>query len=89
MTALPLTGDRGRPAVRGSAPGGYHEAADLRELRREANAEFQAGGYYGALRKYESGYEQATGRRDLRSALRFLNNLGSADYQLHRYREPG
>ncbi len=48
---------------------------------------FRAGVYLKAIETYESGYQEATRRGDLRSALRLLNNLGSADYQLLRYRD--
>jgi tetratricopeptide (TPR) repeat protein len=36
---------------------------------------------------YENGYREAQHRRSLGSAVRFLNNLGSAYYQLFRYRD--
>jgi CHAT domain-containing protein len=86
---LPLAGDlcRARRASNPSIASEHHEIPELRELRRQGNILFRAGGYLKAIETYESGYQEATRRGDLGSALRFLNNLGSADYQLLRYRD--
>lgn len=62
-------------------------APDLREMRRLGNAYFAAGKYVASIRVYESGLQEATRRGNLRSALRFLNNLGSAQYRVFRYRD--
>ena len=63
------------------------EAPDLLELRRRGNTLLHAGLYQRAIHTYENGYEQAMSRRNRRSAVRFLNNLGSAYYELFRYRD--
>jgi CHAT domain-containing protein/tetratricopeptide (TPR) repeat protein len=63
------------------------EKADLRELRRRGNVLFRAGRYVDSAAIYESGYEQAIRRGENGSALRFLNNLGSAQFKVFRYRE--
>lgn len=62
------------------------EGPELRELRHQGNALFRAGEYLRAIRLYENGYEEANRRGSLRSAVRFLNNLGGAHYKLFRYR---
>jgi CHAT domain-containing protein/tetratricopeptide (TPR) repeat protein len=90
LMALPLAGDlcpSARPAGDLSISLKHQENPQLRDLRRQGNLLFQAGEYSKAIQTYESGYQEATGRGDMRSALRFLNNLGGADYQLLRYRE--
>ena len=87
--ALPLAGDLCR-ACRAGNPSialQHQEIPELQELRRQGNVLFRAGGYLKAIETYESGYREATRRGDMGSALRFLNNLGSADYQLLRYRD--
>jgi CHAT domain-containing protein len=64
-----------------------NEPPELYDLRGQANALYRAGKYLQAIRIYETGYEEAKRRRSLRSAVRFLNNLGSAHYQMFRYRD--
>ncbi len=76
-----------RPPSSRQDGGGNQESAELRELRRQGNALFRAGQYLRALVIYEQGYHTAGHRGDWRSAVRFLNNLGSAYYQLFRYRD--
>jgi len=66
---------------------GSEESPRLRELRRQGNVLFRAGDYLRAIRTYENGYEEAKRSGSLRSAVRFLNNLGSARYQVFRYRD--
>lgn len=90
LSVLPMVGSgwrrvrpTGGPDIRLSS----QEAPDLRELRSEGNTLYRAGKYLGALRIYERGVQEASRRGDARSALRFSNNLGSADYQLLRYRD--
>jgi CHAT domain-containing protein len=56
-------------------------------MRHEGSNLFRAGKYLAAIQVYESGYGEARRRQDARSALRFLNNLGSVNYQLLRYRD--
>jgi CHAT domain-containing protein/Flp pilus assembly protein TadD len=87
--ALPLGGDlcRARHTSGPSIALEHQEIPELRELRRQGNILFRAGDYLKAIQTYESGYQEATRRGDMGSALRFLNNLGSADYQLFRYRD--
>lgn len=63
------------------------EAPDLLRLRHEGNDLFRSGQSLAAIRVYETGYQEARRRQDARSMLRFLNNLGSANYQLLRYRD--
>jgi CHAT domain-containing protein/tetratricopeptide (TPR) repeat protein len=63
------------------------EPADLRDLRRRGNDLFLAGQYIRAARIYETGYRAALNRKQLGPAVRFLNNLGSAHYQLFQYRK--
>ncbi len=65
----------------------HEESPRLRELRRQGNVLFRAGEYLQAIRTYENGYEEAKRSGSLRSAVRFLNNLGSARYQVFRYRD--
>jgi len=87
--ALPLAGDpfRTRHARDPSIALEHREIPELLELRRQGNILYGAGDYLKAVETYESGYREATRRGDTGSALRFLNNLGSADYQLLRYRD--
>jgi len=63
------------------------EAPELREMRRQGNALLRASKYPEAISIYENGYREAQRRRNPRAAVRFLNNLGSAYYQLFRYRD--
>src|SRR5579859_2517677 len=65
----------------------WSEATVLQELRKTGNALFRAGQYAGAIRVNQNGYEEARRRGDIRSAVRFLNNLGSSEYQLYRFRD--
>jgi CHAT domain-containing protein/tetratricopeptide (TPR) repeat protein len=67
--------------------GADEEPPDLFELRHRGNTLLHAGQYQRAISIYESGYDEARRRGNLRSAVRFLNNLGSAYYQLFRYRD--
>jgi CHAT domain-containing protein/tetratricopeptide (TPR) repeat protein len=64
----------------------HEESPKLRELRRQGNVLFRAGEYLRAIRTYENGYEEAKRSGSLRSAVRFLNNLGSARYKVFQYR---
>jgi CHAT domain-containing protein/tetratricopeptide (TPR) repeat protein len=66
---------------------GHEESPRLRELRRQGNILFRAGEYLRAIRAYENGYEEAKRSGNLWSVVRFLNNLGSARYQVFRYRD--
>ena len=63
------------------------EPSELLELRHQGNALLRASQYPRAISVYENGYREAERRGRLRSAVRFLNNLGSAYYQLFRYRD--
>lgn len=66
---------------------GTPESPELLTLRHEGNNLFAAGKYLAAIQVYERGYREAQRRKDARSALRFLNNLGSTNFQLLRYRD--
>jgi tetratricopeptide (TPR) repeat protein len=67
--------------------GDEEEARELQELRRKGNTLLRASQYGQAIAIYQSGYERALKSRSPRSAVRFLNNLGSAYYHLYRYRD--
>ncbi len=58
----------------------------MQRLLQQGKSLFQAGEYAYAIPIYQKGYAEATQRRDLSHALRFLSNRGSAEYQLYRYR---
>src|SRR5271167_1103884 len=68
-------------------PSNDEEPPELRELRRQGNALLRASHYPQAISIYENGYREAQRRRSPASAIRFLNNLGTAYYQLFRYRD--
>jgi CHAT domain-containing protein len=90
LTVLLLTGDpcrRGGPFNAPPIAFEQQEIPHLLEVRSQGNVLFRAGDYLKAIQTYESGYQEAIRRGQMRSALRFLNNLGSADYQLLRYRD--
>jgi len=70
-----------------NAPAAVQEPPELGKLRAQGNTLFGSGQYVRAASIYESGYEMAKNRGEPRSAVRFLNNLGSARYQLFQYRE--
>src|SRR5215472_16869665 len=63
------------------------EPRELLETLHQGNAFFRSGEYLRAIRIYEGGYQEAKRRGSLRTAVRFLNNLGSAHYQMFRYRD--
>ena len=63
------------------------EPAELRNLLRQANALYRAGCYLAAIGVYEQGYAEAKRLGNSGSAVRFLNNLGSAHYQVFHYRD--
>ena len=63
------------------------EAPELVQLRREGNALFRRGQYLRAIDTYERGYQEAKRKGNLGSAVRFLNNLGGAQYLMFNYRE--
>jgi tetratricopeptide (TPR) repeat protein len=65
----------------------HEESPKLRELRRQGNVLFRTGEYLRAIQTYENGYVEAKRSGSLRSAVRFLNNLGSARYQIFQYRD--
>ena len=89
VAAFPTSGSfatRPRP-VPGQPPAAAKpERPDLRELRSRGNALFRAGQYLAAGGIYEDGYQRAISLGEKRSALRFLNNLGSSRFKLFRYR---
>jgi CHAT domain-containing protein/tetratricopeptide (TPR) repeat protein len=63
------------------------EAPEFGEMRARANALFRAGDYLPAMQLYQAGYEDAKRRGSPRTAVRFLNNLGGANYRMFRYRD--
>jgi CHAT domain-containing protein/tetratricopeptide (TPR) repeat protein len=63
------------------------EPSEFRNLRQQGNDLFRAGAYLKAVAIYEAGYQQADAQGAHKSAIRFLNNLGSAYYEMHRYRD--
>jgi tetratricopeptide (TPR) repeat protein len=65
----------------------YSEPPDLLKLRLDGNDLFRAGNTVAAIRIYERGESDARLRGEARSELKFLNNLGSARYQLSQYRD--
>jgi tetratricopeptide (TPR) repeat protein len=65
----------------------YVEAPELLQLRKQGNDAYRAGSFETAAGIYERGVEAARRRGDARSEVRFLNNLGSANYRLRRYRD--
>ncbi len=69
-----------------SAAATAQEPAALSKLRLKGNELYTSGKYVRAAQIYESGYETAKNSGQLQSAVRFLNNLGSARYQLFQYR---
>src|SRR2546430_7232631 len=77
--ALPNAGSRSRVTLPPESP-------DLSRLRGKANTLYRSRQYLEASRIYETGYEQARARGEPRTALRFLNNLGSSQNRLYRLR---
>src|SRR6266852_824370 len=67
--------------------GNDDEPPELHALRSQANTLLRASQYSMAISMYENGYAEAKRRGSLGSAVRFLNNLGVAYYQLFRYRD--
>ncbi len=63
------------------------EPPELSDLRHQGNDLYRTGKYLPAIRIYQNGYAEAKRRGNLRSAVRFLNNLGSAHNQMFRYRD--
>jgi tetratricopeptide (TPR) repeat protein len=63
------------------------QPAELRDLLHEGNGFFRSGEYIRAIQVYENGYAEAKRRGSTQSAVRFLNNLGSAHYEMFRYRD--
>jgi CHAT domain-containing protein/tetratricopeptide (TPR) repeat protein len=60
---------------------------ELRELLHQGNGFYRSGEYLRAIQIYESGYKEAKRRGSMQSAVRFLNNLGGAQYEMFRYRD--
>lgn len=75
------------PVVAESDTGVIDEPATLRDLRQQANELFRAGQYVRSASIYRNGFEQAIQMGAQRSAIRFLNNLGSALNETYKYRE--
>ena len=60
---------------------------ELRELLRQGNGFYRSGEYLQAIQIYEKGYSEAKRLGSMQSAVKFLNNLGSAHYEMFHYRE--
>ncbi len=63
------------------------DAPELTELLHQGNAALRAGEYQKATHLYATGLERARRSRNWHLAVRFLNNLGSARYQMFLYRD--
>jgi tetratricopeptide (TPR) repeat protein len=63
------------------------EPSALSDLRHQGNDLYLAGKYLPAIQIYQNGYAEAKRHGNLKSAVRFLNNLGSAQNQMFRYRD--
>ena len=63
------------------------QPAELRELLRQGNAFYRSGEYLQAIPIYQKGYTEAKRLGSMQSAVKFLNNLGSAHYEMFHYRE--
>jgi CHAT domain-containing protein len=87
LVLLAVQGRTGGAAAEQVRPSVKEEAPDLRDMRHQANLYFRSGRYLQAIEAYQSGYCEAIRRGNPFSALRFLNNLGSAWYRVFRYRE--
>jgi CHAT domain-containing protein len=81
LLALPGIGSVSHRPARQSEP------PALLRLRREGNKLLESGKYAAAVEVYQTGYERALKAGHRRSAVRFLNNLGSAYYKLYRFRD--
>jgi tetratricopeptide (TPR) repeat protein len=64
-----------------------NEPAHLRELLDEANQHLEEGAYVQAAVLYRRGIDAANAEQARRFAIRFLVNLGSVNYLMHRYRD--
>ncbi|MEK7750925.1 MAG: tetratricopeptide repeat protein, partial [Acidobacteriota bacterium] len=80
--------------VSGTPPGGpsstslaLPESPDLARLREEGNRLFAAQRYEEASGIYLRGYRESLGRRQIRPAVRFLNNLAGCEFALSRYQK--
>ena len=63
------------------------QPAELRELLRQGNGFYRSGEYLQAIQIYEKGYSEAKRLGSMQSAVKFLNNLGSAHYEMFHYRD--
>lgn len=63
------------------------EPSDLVRLREEGNRLFAAQRYEEASEVYERGYRESLGHRQVRPAIRFLNNLAGCQFALFRYQK--
>jgi CHAT domain-containing protein len=77
----------GRAASSHKVTADKEQPAELRDLLHQGNGFFRTGEYIRAIRIYETGYEEAKRRGSTQSAMRFLNNLGSANYEMFHYRD--
>jgi tetratricopeptide (TPR) repeat protein len=63
------------------------ESSDLLRLREEGNRLFAAQRYERASEIYDRGRRESLGRRQIRPAVRFLNNLAGCQFALFRYQK--
>src|SRR3954470_24168783 len=63
------------------------QPAELGELLRQGNGFYRSGEYLQAIPIYQKGYTEAKRLGSMQSAVKFLNNLGSAHYEMFHYRE--
>ncbi len=63
------------------------EPSDLVRLREEGNRLFAAQRYQEASEVYRRGYRESLGSRQVRPAVRFLNNLAGCQFALFRYQK--
>ena len=59
----------------------------LRELLRQGNGFFRSGEYLSAIRVYQTALEEAKRVGSRQTAVKLLNNLGGAHYEMFRYRD--
>lgn len=70
-----------------SPSGVWPEPSDLVRLRAEGNRLFAAQRYEEASAIHERGYRESLGRRQIRPAVRFLNNQAGCQFALSRYQK--
>src|SRR2546423_994076 len=87
MATLAMVGSPAQPKRSSDIHSSPPEPADSYALRGKGNALYAAGKLADAIRIYRTGAEAARARRDARSQIRFLNNMGVAELSSFRYRD--